>query len=431
MVLFGESHLAPSHLPARIRVLLPSDRLLTILQNLDTLYWKAAGERKAPVEAVRVAEDAICVFNATPLEKYESYRLYLERWRCERVQPDDLAPVFYNLIDALLRFLGVDKYKATRSGSAIVDCLPEVHSRRNETSFRKLLLRKGARLRAVESTLQQVREHGCAYVSRLNAVFATRLNLRRSAEVAAQFVLLACQGGIPREARQVVESSDADRFYSRTLDEALIYLGSRVLYPSRAPVREADYYPLYSHPREVVESCGLYSYREYLEMIDFLLLHKDYESRREQYGRTPQLIESGLQYDGPRFDYVTRELGLMLGSELYDAYVTGRIPKQSLRALFFRARRPAIPRRYTSNWSNGLPSRDGKWWHERSTSKSKSAALTEPMNAKSLKQLFDDVRRGKLSSDEAVQKAATSCPSKTSASPMSIIIARCASACPR
>ena len=339
VVLFGESHLAPSHLPARIRVLLPSDRLLTILQNLDTLYWKAAGERKAPVEAVRVAEDAICVFNATPLEKYESYRLYLERWRCERVQPDDLAPVIYNLIDALLRFLGVDKYKATRSGSAIVDCLPEVHSRRNETSFRKLLLRKGARLRAVESTLQQVREHGCAYVSRLNAVFATRLNLRRSAEVAAQFVLLACQGGIPREARQVVESSDADRFYSRTLDEALIYLGSRVLYPSRAPVREADYYPLYSHPREVVESCGLYSYREYLAMIDFLLLHKDYESRREQYGRTPQLIESGLQYDGPRFDYVTRELGLMLGSELYDAYVTGRIPKQSLRALFCRARR--------------------------------------------------------------------------------------------
>jgi hypothetical protein len=123
------------------------------------------------------------------------------------------------------------------------------------------------------------------------------------------------------------------------LDEALIYFGSRVLYPARPPVREVDYYALYSHPRQVVEYCGLYSYREYLEMIDFLLLHKDYELRREQYGRRPQLISSGLQYGGARFVYVTRELGLMLGTELYDAYVAGRMTRQSLRALFFRSRR--------------------------------------------------------------------------------------------
>ena len=337
IVLFGESHLAPTHLPAQLASLLPGERLLTVLQNLDTLYWKAAGERKAPIEAVRIAEHAICIFNATPLEKYESYRLYLERWRCERAAPDDLAPVFYNLIDVLLRFLGIDKYKTRHSFPALVDDLPEIHSRRSEESFRKLLLRKGTDRREVGRILEDVREHGCAYVPRLNAIFATRLNMRRSAELAAHFVQLACAARSPGQ-RRISPADPVDEFYSHVLEDGLIYFGSRVLYPSRPPVRESDYYVLYSQPREVVDSCSLYSYREYLEMIDFLLLHKDYELHSQQYGRPPRLIEQGLQHGGARSVFLTRELGLMLGTELYDAYVSGRLTRRSIRALFLRSR---------------------------------------------------------------------------------------------
>ena len=80
IVLFGESHLAPRHLPAQVRERLPKDHMLTALQNVDALYWRAAGEQVDHVDAVRVADDVVCVFNATPLEKYENYRLYLNRW---------------------------------------------------------------------------------------------------------------------------------------------------------------------------------------------------------------------------------------------------------------------------------------------------------------------------------------------------------------
>src|SRR6266581_2718586 len=45
MVLFGESHLAPGHLPRVLRERLPEERVLTVLQNVDALYWRAAGER--------------------------------------------------------------------------------------------------------------------------------------------------------------------------------------------------------------------------------------------------------------------------------------------------------------------------------------------------------------------------------------------------
>ena len=45
MVLFGESHLAPGHLPKALRERLPEERVLTVLQNVDALYWRAAGEQ--------------------------------------------------------------------------------------------------------------------------------------------------------------------------------------------------------------------------------------------------------------------------------------------------------------------------------------------------------------------------------------------------
>ena len=49
-----------------------------------------------------------CVFNASPLEKYESYRQCIEQWKHEK-RESDLAPSFYNLIDALAEFLRVEK----------------------------------------------------------------------------------------------------------------------------------------------------------------------------------------------------------------------------------------------------------------------------------------------------------------------------------
>ena len=147
-VLFGESHLAPNHIPELLRVALPDAGVLTLLQNIDHLYWRAAGERREHVEAVRVERDVLCVFNATPLEKYESYRQCIERWREEHAAPD-LAPTFHNLVDALARFLNIDKYSATNGTRPryLVDRLPEVYSRPSSATMRKLLARKGARKR--------------------------------------------------------------------------------------------------------------------------------------------------------------------------------------------------------------------------------------------------------------------------------------------
>jgi hypothetical protein len=338
VVLFGESHLAPNHLPELLRARMPGERILTVLQNVDSLYWRAAGERDENVEAVRVSDDVVCVFNSTPLEKYENYRLCIERWRQVSAHAPDLAPTIYNLIDALLRFLNINKYSATNHTQPrfMVDLLPEVYCRSTEEQWRRLLGRE-LREAEIKLVLARLEEHGSCYVPGLNAICAANFRIVQGAEEVARFVHHACRG-VLRQRETGILLSPEDLFYARALEHALACFGSRVLFPARPAVREADLYALYSQTRDAVEQqMSPLTYREFMQMVDFLLLHKDYEANHRHYFAPPVLIQEGRRYTGQKFDYVTQQLGNMLGSELYAAYVSGRVHKRFLRALFLKA----------------------------------------------------------------------------------------------
>src|SRR5579864_9264315 len=171
-VLFGESHLAPKHLPGELRGLMPDAKVLTVLQNIDALYWRAAGERTDSVEAVRVNDDVVCVFNATPLEKYESYRLCLDQWsRCDNAP--DFAPTIYNLVDSLASFLEINRYSPHNGTQPkfLIDMLPEVYGGSSDAMLRRLLSRKGISEQERESMLNCVESHGSAYLPQVNAFY--------------------------------------------------------------------------------------------------------------------------------------------------------------------------------------------------------------------------------------------------------------------
>jgi hypothetical protein len=337
VVLFGESHLAPNHIPGLLRERLPQARIVSVLQNVDPLYSRAAGERREHVEAVTVSDDVFCVFTATPLEKYESYRMCIERWRQERACALDLAPTFYNLVDALARFLNVDSY-ASHNGTQpkfLVDMLPEVYHRPAEESLRKLMARKLDETE-LAGAIARMEAQGICYVSRVNAVFVRQFQMVCGTEEAARFLHRACRGtALPRTLNGDPARAQ-DSFYSSVLEHMLAYFGSRVLYPARPAVRESDLYVLYAQPREVIEERTIYGYREYMQMIDFLVLHRDYEQHARRYSAVPALIADGVRFTGEKFSFTVEKLGHMLGSELYDAYLAGRVSKRYIRSLFFR-----------------------------------------------------------------------------------------------
>jgi hypothetical protein len=325
-VLFGESHLAPSHLPRVLREQLPGEKIQTVLQNIDALYWRAAGERADKVEGVRVNDDVLCVFNATPLEKYESYRLFLDQWsRCG--DAPDFAPTIYNLIDSLAKFLEIDRYSPHngRQPKFLVDMLPEVYGGPSDIMLRRLLSRHGIGEPEREAMLARVDERGSAYLPQVNAFYVSEFQMLHAAEDAARFLHQACQGlpqrlnGHSAEKRIEDECSEPERpadgsrdrkatlekatldkatlddFYARVIEHAVAYFGSRVLYPSRPAPDGA--LPI---------------------------------SRAALAKAAQAAIRSGSE----KCESTAQDLGYRIGCQIYDAYLAGRVAPSGLRRLF-------------------------------------------------------------------------------------------------
>src|SRR5215470_11907254 len=337
MVLFGESHLAPGHLPRAMREVMPTEKVLTVLQNVDALYWRAAGEREDRVEAVRVAGDVICIFNATPLEKYENYRLCLDRWRREESDGPDLGPTVYNLIDGLVRFLGINRYSPhnTTQPKFLVDLLPEVYYRSSDNLLRRLLSRKGVSEEEREAMLQRVEDRGCAYLPQVNAFYMHDFQMLHASEEAARFLHHACRGLPARvAAREEAADEPADFFYGRVLENALAYFGSRVLYPARPKAHESDLRELSDSTREDVERQTGLDFADAVRAIDFLLLHRLLETDIRQCDRVRGSLDEGIRSSGAKFEYITQQLGYLLGCDLYDGYLEGRVTPGFVRTLF-------------------------------------------------------------------------------------------------
>jgi Haem-binding uptake, Tiki superfamily, ChaN len=303
-VLFGESHLAPGHLPRVLQEEISEAKILTVLQNVDALYWRAAGERPDKVEAVRVKDNILCVFNATPLEKYESYRLFLDQWsRCDN--GPDFAPTIYNLIDSLASFLEINRYSPHNGTQPkfLIDMLPEVHGNSSYGMLRRLLSRKGVNEDEWEAMLATVEERGSAYFPQVNAFYVREFQMMHAAEDATRFLHQACRG-LPRRLGAGANSEGVrgsaraayDSFYTQVIEDAVAYFGSRVLYPSRPGPAEDN--PSLS--RAAFEKAA----------------------------------QTAVRSDAEKFEATARNCGYRLGSAIYDAYIAGRVKPRGLRRLF-------------------------------------------------------------------------------------------------
>jgi Haem-binding uptake, Tiki superfamily, ChaN len=305
-VLFGESHLAPGHLPRVLHKALPGVRILTVLQNVDALYWRAAGEAVDKVDAVRVNDDVLCVFNATPLEKYESYRLFLDQWGRSDNDPD-FAPTVYNLIDSLARFLEINRYSPHNGTQPkfLIDMLPEVHGNSSDAMLRRLLSRQGISEQQLETMLASVERRGSAYLPQVNAFHIREFQMMHAAEDATRFLHHACRGLPQRLSAHGTNSNllnhstagSTDGFYNRLIEHAVAYFGSRVLYPSR-PAPETEDLPALS--RAAIEKAA----------------------------------QAAIRADAEKFESTAQDWGYRIGSQIYDLYLAGKVKPGGLRRLF-------------------------------------------------------------------------------------------------
>jgi hypothetical protein len=348
VVVFGESHLASAHLPERVRRLLKSRGLerrdLVVVQNVESIHWKLAEEGLLErADVVRCSDSSYCVVNASPLIKYEAYRQTIDRWKEETVEDGglDLGPTVYNMIDTILRFLRVDKYKhrLRQEGSCVeflVDAYPEVYSEQEEfkARLRGSVLRPGQ----MAEIDYHIERNGSCYVPQINTIFIGQFNLVHGGEEAAHFVNMALKGEINEHGAR--RYPQADLFYVAVLEEALGFFGSKLIDPSRNHFFETELYRYHKEPPAVIQRKTRYRYREFREIIDFILLHKRFERDYREYDDVPRRLLAGIQSHEERFSILTHELGYFLGQQLYDGYHSGKIRRRELVSLFRRSFEP-------------------------------------------------------------------------------------------
>lgn len=339
LVVVGESHLASNHLPARVREIAErKPRETTIVQNIDEIAWTLMKEGCAEAEAVEIDAGRFCVFTASPVVKYQSYRQTITRW-IEGAECDITTPGFVELVEAVFSFLlGADRPEVTLGEDwrePVLSAYPEVLC---GSTYQALLIDMRARKITQSGALaahENLRDMGMTYVPAVNTVFSVRYDPVCAAVEATRFVLYSMRDEIGRYGR--VRRRMDDRFYAFVIEEALCRVGARLVDP------KLDF----SCPTPLLGALGGRRDRnhrlpgltpaETRETAELLRYHIRRErDAGEQLRLTPKLRRIHRLGIRKRL-WIVKALGSILGDALYRGFHDGSVTLADLRA-FFRER---------------------------------------------------------------------------------------------
>ncbi|MGE0526092.1 MAG: ChaN family lipoprotein [Bdellovibrionales bacterium] len=116
-VVIGEWHLASSHLPKKLNRCCPGpDELMVIFQDVESLYFKLASQRKEnQVEFLRSRGNRFCFMISPPWMKWQSYLMYLEQTYDRDLQEEiaiDYSDHVTSLVELLENDLGIETIKS-------------------------------------------------------------------------------------------------------------------------------------------------------------------------------------------------------------------------------------------------------------------------------------------------------------------------------
>lgn len=312
LVLTGQLHIAPSHLPAEVERELAKRgfeglRQLVVYQNCEEIYWRLAAEGKAhATSAVQVRENEFCLLNASPVVCQQSFLDFLEGEDSAIAEVTAAREAFAAMARTVGDFVGVPVQRALAS--------VRVHAC-DDLTFLPELEKSGLfTRRELTAVRRQVLSRESYYIPRAKTAYLASLSTSHGAEEAAHFVRHLCIGEAMERARPGREA-----FYARAYEEALGFFGSKLVNPRRQCAGE----------RELVEQLTSEDGAEQAAAA-LTLMHKRLEGG-EQVNFPEQLFES---VGSDLFNRVTHQLGYLAGERLYAAAAKGRLDKEAIRALF-------------------------------------------------------------------------------------------------
>lgn len=276
----GDLHVARDHLPllvdSQLRSAgLPPRKRVIVHQNAEEIWWQLARDRHDEVNVVRLASDAFCVFNASPIEKLHSYLSWVSE---QDVLDPPLATSAWDFPDDAdgLNFAdeedeedeGADEdddedqdeddEEDDDDGSSSLDYTDQVHQivttvakfleiertdldafelfTVNDLDFLDYLGGKGDFTeREVEDIKRQILSNESYFIPKGDLIYLADFSVVNAAEEGTHFLHHLCSGYSWDRPRSL-----AVDFYFRILTEALGFFGSKVLVPTRECWRERD-----------------------------------------------------------------------------------------------------------------------------------------------------------------------------------------------
>jgi hypothetical protein len=355
LVMIGESHLASKHLPGEIRKIWKSGLAETIIvQNMDGIYWNLLREGREHVEAVEVDEGKFCIFNTSPMVKYQSYRDVIDIW-VEGEGADRYVSILGEMVDYIAAFLVGDPARVKVSvGDGDLESLegvfPEVHCRQTYKAFGSLLRSKRISQLGVVAATESLRRYGVSYVPAINSVLVLDFTSSSAAREAARFVFFALRGRIGERGRGKLTVED--RFYRFVIEEALVYTGAKIV-DSTLDCMKTD--PLLG----VIDSRGVVkgpaagmTLRETRSVVKLLKYHMRRERTKGKLDRSTATLEKIHRLNLKKRLLIIRALGHTLGEAIYESHYRGDVSTADILELFReRIEEPGEAKRIYSAWT--------------------------------------------------------------------------------
>jgi hypothetical protein len=309
LALIGELHIAPEHLPRAVLEALgerQSERHLVLYQNCEEIYWQLEEQGlEHEVELVRVHQGAYCLLNTPPIVCQQSFLNWLD---VDEGIPELTAPE--------QNFKDYARLVANFFDLPLGEALDEVElASVVDLSFLSRLKRRGDfSQNDMREVKKQILRSESYYIPRARMVYLGNLSVNHASEEATHFVRHVCSGS--HEPRGLV-----DAFYARCLEEAVGFLGSKLVNHKR----KCAHLP---HFERIMRRRA--APKEERDLARLVLLHA-----RMERGEKPRGLSFIYESDADLFNAVTHVLGYRLGDKLYYALVRGLMSKQEIRALFF------------------------------------------------------------------------------------------------
>lgn len=310
-VLFGDLHVAPAHIPARVAALArrrgrSAPRQVVVLQNAEKVYWWLAERHlEQSVHAVRVAEDVYCLMNSTPLVKYQSYlnwELALEELE-ESVgleEPELSSNVMTDQVHELVRTicsyleLPADPYDDFT-----------VHTSRDLDFLDHLEASGEIEPTDLEEFRQQVERDESFFLVDGRLIYLGNLSIDHAAEEATHYINTKLAGHVRNPPDRVFD------FYYRTIKEAIGFVGSKIIHHKRRCYHRPDFEEIIAETRGRRLDDRMTQVRQVARDV---LRHLDFEER----------WLAGTVHGYPRFHRpYERELPVHIGTTHSLGYILG------------------------------------------------------------------------------------------------------------